>query len=108
LSASCDSGGQHPATVEDVRSYPSVGRNTYNEKEVLWFEATYEYLEDRLDDAERAKRMLPAKKPRRAGRSAASAPAAPPPVAAVGPMITSRAAPGNDTEDDNESVFVTP
>ena len=94
--------------MEDVRSYPSVGRNTYNEKEVLWFEATYEYLEDRLDDAERAKRMLPAKKPRRAGRSAASAPAAPPPVAAVGPMITSRAAPRNDTEDDDESVFVTP
>jgi hypothetical protein len=74
----------------------------------MWFEATNEYLEGRLDDAERAKRMLPAKTPRRAGRSAASAPAAPPPVAAVGPMITSRAAPGNDTEDDDESVFVTP
>jgi hypothetical protein len=102
---------QHPATVEDVRRYPSVGRNAYNEDEVRWFEATYEYLEGRLDDAERAKRMLPAKKPRRAGRSAASAPAAPPvpsPAAAAGTMKTSRAAPGNDTEDDDESVFVTP
>ncbi len=36
---------QHPATVEDVRRYPSVGRNAYNEEEVRWFEATYDYLE---------------------------------------------------------------
>jgi hypothetical protein len=25
---------QHPATVDDVLSYPSVGRNAYNEEEV--------------------------------------------------------------------------
>ncbi len=58
---------QHPATADDVRSYPSVGSNAYNEEEVLWFEATYDYLEAQLDDAERAKRMLPAKKQRRCG-----------------------------------------
>ena len=69
---------QHPATLKDVRRYPSVGRNAYNEEEVRWFEATHEFLEGRLDDAERAKRMLPAKKYRRAGRSAASASAAAP------------------------------
>jgi hypothetical protein len=97
---------QHPATVEDVRRYPSVGRNAYKEDEVRWFEATYEYLEGRLDDAERAKRMLPPKKPRRAGRSAA--PSVPSPEAAAGPKKPSRAAPGNDTEDEDESVFVTP
>ncbi len=42
--------------------YPPVGRNTYNEEEVRWFEATYDYLEAQLDDAKLAKRMLPAKK----------------------------------------------
>jgi hypothetical protein len=51
---------QHPATVDDVRRYPSVCRNAYNEEEVRWFEATYDYLEAQLDDAEleleRAKR----------------------------------------------------
>ncbi len=31
---------QLPATVDDVWSYPSVGRNAYNEEEVRWFEAT--------------------------------------------------------------------
>ena len=60
---------QHPATVDDVCRYPSVGRNAYNEEEVQWFEATYDYLEAQLDDAELAKRMLPAKKQRRGGRS---------------------------------------
>ena len=51
LSASCDSRGFK------LRSYPSVDRNAYNEEEVLWFEATYDYLEGQLDDVERAKRM---------------------------------------------------
>ena len=69
-------GYQHSAKVDDVRRYPSVGRNEYND-EVRWFEATYDYLEAQLDDAERAKRMLPAKTQRRGGRSATSAPAAP-------------------------------
>jgi hypothetical protein len=59
---------QHPATVDDVCRYPSVGRNAYNEEEVRWFEATYDYLEAQLDDAELAKRMLPAKKQRRGAR----------------------------------------
>ncbi len=43
---------QHPATVDDVRSYPSVGRNAYNEEEVRWFEAIYGYLKAQLDDAD--------------------------------------------------------
>ncbi len=53
---------QHPVTVDDVCSYPPVGRNACNEEEVQWSEATYDYLEAPLDDAELAKRMLPAKK----------------------------------------------
>ena len=40
---------QHPATVDDVCRYPSVGRNAYNEEEVQWFEATYDYLEAQLE-----------------------------------------------------------
>lgn len=102
---------QHPATVEDVRRYPSVGRNAYNEEEVRWIEATYEYLEGQLDDAERAKRMLPAKKLRRAGRSASSAPtpsSVPSPAAAQGTKTNARALPAEDTEDDDEPIFVTP
>jgi hypothetical protein len=55
---------QNPATVEDVHHSSSVGRNAYNEEEVLWFEATYDYLKGQLDDAKRAKHMLPAKKQR--------------------------------------------
>jgi hypothetical protein len=100
---------QHPATDEDVLSYPSVGRNAHNEEEGQWFEATYDYLEGQLDDAERAKHMLPAKK-RRGGRSATSAPAAPavpPSAAAAGPRTTLRAARADDTEDDDEPIFET-
>ncbi len=52
---------QHPATVEDVSRYLSVRCNAYNEEEVRWFEATYDYLEGQLD-AEQAKHILPAKK----------------------------------------------
>jgi hypothetical protein len=102
---------QHPATVDDVRSYPSVGRNAYNEKEVLWFKATYDNLEAQLDDAERAKHMLPAKKQRHDGRSATLAPAAPAvpsPAAAAGTRTTPRAACADDTEDDDAPVFATP
>lgn len=102
---------QHPATVDDVCRYPSVGRNAYNEEEVQWFEATYDYLEAQLDDAELAKRMLPAKKQRRGGRSATSAPAAPavPSLAAAArTRTTPRAACADDTEDDNAPVFATP
>ncbi len=102
---------QHPATVDDVRRYPSVGRNAYNEEEVLWFEATYDYLEAQLNDAERAKRMLPAKKQRLGGRSVTSAPAAPAvpsPAAAAGTRTTLRAARADDTEDDDSPVFATP
>jgi hypothetical protein len=65
---------QHPATVDDVCRYPPVGRNACNEEEVRWFGATYAYLEAQLDDAELAKRMLPAKKQRRGGRSATRRP----------------------------------
>ncbi len=95
---------QHPAKVEDVRCYPSVGCNAYNEEEVQWFEATYDYLEGQLDDAELAKRMLPTKKQRRSGRSATSAPAAPAVpslAAAAGPRTTPRAARADDMENDN-------
>ncbi len=102
---------QHPATVEDVHSYPSVGSNAYNEEEVLWFKVTYDYLEGQLDYAERAKRMLPAKKQRRGGRSATSSPAAPAvpsPAVAAGPRITQRAAHADDREDDNKPIFATP
>jgi hypothetical protein len=102
---------QHPATVDDVRCYPSVGSNAHNEEEVLWFKATYDYLEAQLDDAERAKRMLPAKKQRRGGRSATSAPAAPAvpsPAAAAGMRTTQRAARADDTEDDDAPFFATP
>ena len=93
-------GYQHSAKVDDVRRYPSVGRNAYNEEEVLWFEATYDYLEAQLDDAELAKRMLPAKKQRRGGRSATSVPAAPAvpsSAAAAGTRTTPRAACEDDT-----------
>ncbi len=72
----------------------------YTEEEVLWFEATYDYLEAQLNDAELAKRMLPAKKQRRCGRSATSAPAAPAvpsPLAAAGTRTTQRAACADDT-----------
>jgi hypothetical protein len=102
---------QHPATVDYVRRYPSVGSNAYNEEEVRWFEATYDYLEAELDDAEQAKRMLPAKKQRRGGRSATSAPAAPAvpsPATAGGTRTTPRAACADDTEDDDAPVFAIP
>ncbi len=104
---------QHPATVDDVCRCPPVGRNAYNEEEVRWFEATYDYLEAQLDDAELAKRMLPAEKHRRGGRSATSAPAAPAvpsPAAATaaGTRTTPRAAYADDTEDDDTPVFETP
>jgi hypothetical protein len=91
---------QHPVTVEDVRRYPSVGCNAYNQEE-----------EGQLDDAERAKRMLPAKKHRRAGRSASSAPtpsSVPSPAAAAGKKTNARAVPAEDTEDDDEPLCVTP
>ncbi len=102
---------QHPAAVDDVCRYPSVGRNAYNEEDVRWFEATYDYLEAQLDDAELAKRMLPTKKQRRGGRSATSAPAAPAvpsPAAAAGTRTTPRAACADDTEDEDAPVFATP
>jgi hypothetical protein len=102
---------QHPATVEDVRRCPSVGCNAYNKEEVQWFEATYGYLEGQLDNAEQAKRMLPAKKQQRGGRSATSAPAASAvasTAAAAGPRTTPRAARADDMEDDSEPIFVTP
>jgi hypothetical protein len=93
LSASCASRGC-------AHRYPSVGYN-----------ATYDYLEGQLDDAERAKRMLPAKKQQRCGLSATSAPsspAVPSPAAAEGPRTTPRAARADDTEDDDEPIFATP
>jgi hypothetical protein len=103
---------QRAVSVEDVRRYPSVGRNAYNEEEVAWFEATYEYLEGLVDDAERAKRMLPAKKQRRGGRAATSAPApapaAPSPPAAAAPRTTPRAALADETGGDDEPHFATP
>jgi hypothetical protein len=103
---------QRAGSVEDVRSYPSVGGNAYNEEEVAWFEATYEYLEGLLDDAERAKRMLPAKKQRRGGSATTSAapaaPAAPSPPATAAPRTTQRAARADETEDDDEPLFATP
>ncbi len=101
---------QHPATAEDVRSYQSFGNNAHNKEEVQWFEATYDYLEGQLNDAERAQRLLPAKK-RRCGRSATSAPAAPAvpsPATVAGPRTTPRATRADDTEDDNEPSFTTP
>ncbi len=85
-------------------------RRSANEEEVRWFEATYDYLEAQLDDAELAKRMLPAKKQRRGGRSATSAPASPavPSLAAAGgTRTTPRAACADDMEDDNAPVFAT-
>ena len=102
---------QHPATVDDVCRYPPVGRNACNEEGVRWFEATYDYLEAQLDDAELAKRTLPAKKQRRGGRSATSAPAAPAvpsPAAAAGTRTTPRAACADDKDDDDAPVFATP
>jgi hypothetical protein len=102
---------KHPATVDDVCSYPSVSRNAYNEEEAQWFEATYDYLEAQLDDAELAKHMLPAKKQQRGGRSATSAPAAPAVpslAAAAGTRTTPRAACADDTEDYNAPAFATP
>ena len=69
------------------------------------------YLEAQLDDAELAKRMLPAKKQRRGGRSATSAPAAPAvpsPAAAAGTRTTPRAACADDKDDDDAPVFATP
>ena len=68
---------QRPVTVEDVRRYPTVGPNAYTAEEASWCDATYTFLEGQLDDAERAKRMLPAKK-RTTGRRAAPPAAAPP------------------------------
>jgi hypothetical protein len=104
---------QRSVSVEDVRRYPSAGRNAYNEEEVACFKATYEYLlEGLLDDAERAKRMLPAKKQRRGGRAAtsaaAAAPSAPSPPAAAAPRTTPRAGRADETEDDYAPLFATP
>ncbi len=70
---------------------------------------TYDYLEAQLDDAELAKRILPAKKQRRGGRSATSAPAAPAvPSPAAGTRTTPRAACSDDMENDDAPVFATP
>ncbi len=66
---------------------------------------TYEYLEGLLHDAERAKRMLPAKEHRRGGRAATSAAAAAAPAA---PSPTPRAARADEMENDDEPLFATP
>jgi hypothetical protein len=97
-------------TVEDVRRYPSVGRNAYTPEEVKWFNATYDFLEGQLDDTERAQRLLPAKKrPRRAASAASpAAPAAPAPAAAAGKRKTTTPATAEDTEDEEETSLVTP
>ena len=104
---------EHPVTVEDVRRYPSVGRNAYTPEEVLWFNATYDFLEGELDDTERAKRLLPAKKrPKRAASAgpspAAPGPAAPSPAAASGQRKRTIEATAEDTEDEEETLLVTP
>ena len=104
---------EHPVTVEDVRRYPSVGRNAYTPEEVLWFNATYDFLEGELDDTERAKRLLPAKKrPKRAASAgpspAAPGPAAPSPAAASGRRKRTIEATAEDTEDEEETLLVTP
>jgi hypothetical protein len=98
-------------SVKDVLSYSSVGSNAYNEEEVVWFEATYEYLEGLLDDTERAKRMLPARKQRLCGRAAtsaaAAAPAAPSPPEAAALRTTPRAAAkGGGTEDNSKGSWM--
>ena len=104
---------QRPVTVEDVRRYPTVGRNAYTAEEASWCDATYTFLEGQLDDAERAKRMLPAKK-RTTGRRAAppAAAAAPPSAPARGaartPSKRTTAVQNDDTEDEEEESFVTP
>ena len=99
---------EHPVTVEDVRRYPSVGRNAYTPEEVLWFNATYDFLEGELDDTERAKRLLPAKKrPKRAASAGPAAPG-PSPAAASGRRKRTIEATAEDTEDEEETLLVTP
>jgi hypothetical protein len=94
---------QRPESVEHVRRYPSVGRDAYIADEVRWFKETYEFLKGRFDNAERAKRLLPAKKrPKRATSTAFAAPAAPSPAAAGGSRTTPRTVRADDTEDEDE------
>ena len=62
---------QRDVTCEDVRRYPTVGRGAYTTDEADWCNATYDFLEKQLDDVQRAKRNLPAKK--RVRRTAAAA-----------------------------------
>jgi hypothetical protein len=42
-----------------VRQCPSIGQNAYTAEEVNWCNATIDYLESKLDEEDRAKRVLP-------------------------------------------------
>ena len=100
---------QRPVTVEHVRRYPIVGRNAYTAEKGKWFDATYTFLAGQLDDAERAKRMLSAKKRARRAATPAAAPAAPAPAAEAAhtPRKSTTAVENVDTEDEDEPSLVT-
>ena len=93
-----------PASVEDVRRYPTVGKNAYTAEEARWFEATYDFLESELNDVERAKRMLPPKnRPKTRGNAPAKTAARA--AATVVPVPPSPVATGSgtaETEDDED------
>ena len=100
---------QRDVTVEDVRRYPTIGRGAYTAEEVNWCDATFDFLEGRLDEMQRARRNLPAKK--RARRSASAAPAAataaaataaPSPAAAAAPRSFAGRSTEDETEDDED------
>jgi hypothetical protein len=115
---------QRDVTAEDVRRYPTVGRGAYTTNEADWCNATYDFLEKQLDDVQRAKRNLPAKK--RVRRSAAAAASAADAggdgdgggggggggggtaaAAAAAPRSSSMKAAGDATEDDDDQPIFT-
>jgi hypothetical protein len=49
---------ERPVKISDLLYYPSIGPNAYTAEEVNWCNATIDYLESKLDEEDRAKRVL--------------------------------------------------
>ena len=101
---------QRTPEATDLQRYPSIGANAYNEEEVRWCQATFDFLASSMDDEGRTKRNLPPAR-RRAPRGAAAAAAPPAARAAPSTKKGARAAPPPDdgggeieTESDDEGA----
>ncbi len=57
---------ERPVEISDLLRYPSLGPNAYTAVEVNWSYAIIDYLESKLDEEGRAKRVLPPQCPTQA------------------------------------------